>query len=67
VCPGANGIAPEPNTTRLSLSSFLLGPLGLRRIVDHLEHLAGGDVEGDANTDQADLGILLADWGEGCP
>ena len=26
-----------------------------------------GDCDGDGDTDQADLGILLAHWGEGCP
>ena len=33
-----------------------LGPVGL-------ESLCVGDLDGDADTDQSDLGILLADWG----
>jgi hypothetical protein len=30
---------------------------------------AGGDCpgDGDGDTDHADLGVLLANWGEGCP
>lgn len=43
------GIGPqEPNTASLSLSRFLLGPLGLRRIVDQFEHVAGCDLQSPA-------------------
>jgi len=27
----------------------------------------GGDLDCDGDTDQADLGLLLPHWGEGCP
>ncbi len=35
---------------------FLLGSWGIDD---------GGDLDGDGDTDQSDLGILLADWGCG--
>jgi len=28
---------------------------------------ADGDLDGNGDTDQSDLGILLSNWGQGCP
>ena len=45
------------------------GPMYLDnfRIAESVDMDCDGDVDGDGDIDQSDLGLLLANWGEGCP